>query len=122
MKIGTMKTIIATLGLIFGLEGSSAFAATPTAAVGPITTFTTAVQGSQEVLVIYFASLSGPSCGTSRYIYSSSQPNYKSVLATVMAAYFAGTSVYAQGAGSCSIWNNTEDLSYLCPGVGAGGC
>lgn len=58
-----------------------------------------------------------PSCNTSgRFVISVSDPKYKTVVATLLAAYHAQTPVTLYGAGTCSTWSNAEDLAYVCVG------
>jgi hypothetical protein len=87
---------------------------------GQILRYTTGAQGQQEYLLVYMSGISGaPTCSTaSRFIMSSTAPNYRSTVATVIAAYHAGATVTARGLGTCNFWANTEDLSYVCPGTG----
>lgn len=98
-------------------------------ATGTVTTYVTGSQAGQEYLLVYFSSIAnqptcarGPGAQAGRFILTASAPNYKSVLATVVAAYFSGTPLLAEGLGTCSSWPNTDDLAYVCPGVGPGGC
>ena len=82
--------------------------------------YMTMAQGTQEILLVYVSNVSGaPACATAgRFIMSSSAPHYKSTLAMVIASYHTQTTVTARGLGTCSVWSNTEDLSYVCPGTG----
>jgi hypothetical protein len=86
---------------------------------GQITSYTAGASGGEEFLLVYITSITGaPSCSTgSRFIMSAAAPNYKSTLAIVMASYHSGATVTVRGLGTCSLWSNTEDLSYVCPGT-----
>lgn len=63
-------------------------------------------------------SSSAASCnGTLRFAMASTNPQYSSTVAAVMAAYASGSPVIAVGTGSCTVLPNAEDLNYVCVGT-----
>ena len=90
-------------------------------ATGQIDHFMTGNNNGQEFLLVYFASVTGaPTCSVApRFIMLSTDVNYKSTLAIVMASYYSGSIVTVVGTGACSTWTNTEEVSYICA---PGGC
>lgn len=86
---------------------------------GVVTGYIPAAAGATEFFLVSTQSILGttPSCNTtSRFALSAADPKYKAVLASIVAAYHAGTQVYIVGAGTCTVWGNAEDISYVCFG------
>ena len=74
--------------------------------------------GAPEFIVFSVEILTGtPACNTTaRFSISSTDAKYKTVVAGIMAAFHTGTPVRVVGFGTCNIWSNAEDVSYVCFG------
>src|SRR5262245_18795305 len=74
--------------------------------------------GRPEFVLVTTETISGtaPCNTTGRFGLSSSDPKYKSVFASIVAAYHAGTEVHIFGLGTCDVFSNAEDISYICFG------
>lgn len=89
------------------------------AATGVVTGYIPTAAGATEFFLVSTQTTIGttPPCNiTSRFALSAVDKKYKAVLASIVAAYHAGTPVYIVGAGTCNVWGNAEDISYVCFG------
>lgn len=60
--------------------------------------------------------LSKPACSTNSnfsFVIDTAAPGAKVWVAMLHIAYATGKSVYVQGANTCALWSNTEDVQYL---------
>jgi hypothetical protein len=73
---------------------------------------------TEEVFFIKVETASNlPSCNSSqRFVLRSSAINFKTNVASLLAAYHAGTVVRIIGGGTCNTWSNSEDVAYICFG------
>ena len=85
---------------------------------GTVTNITPVAVNGVEFSVITLSTMSGtPVCanGSARFALSATDPRYKTIITLLLGAYFAGASVYANGAGTCNTYpGGAEDLSYVC--------
>ena len=74
--------------------------------------------GNPEFVVLSVETITGtPPCNTTaRFSISSTDPKYKTVVAGIIAAFHAGTPVRVFGLGTCNVWSNAEDVTYICFG------
>jgi len=87
---------------------------------GTVLNFTPAVSNGVEFYVLTLSSMSTASCATTgRFALSSSDPKYKTTVAILLGAYFSGTSVFARGLATCTVYGGSEDLAYVCADNGA---
>lgn len=75
-------------------------------------------QGSVEILIVNHAASQTPiACNTTRrYAMSSTNPRFAATRAAIVAAYHGQTPVRIKGAGTCAVWDNAEDINYVCIG------
>lgn len=86
---------------------------------GTVTGFIPGNATSGTVFVFKTSTVSGsPTCDTTqRFAIASTNPQYNSTVASVIAAYATGSSVNAVGLGTCDVVSNAEDLNYVCVGT-----
>lgn len=78
------------------------------------------VGAGTSVFVFQTSSNSTPStsCNTTqRFAIASTNPQYSSTVAAVIAAFASGAPVTAFGLGTCDVVSNAEDLNYMCVGT-----
>jgi hypothetical protein len=87
-------------------------------ASGVITYFIPFVYNGVEMVAVRLTTMSNvPVCGTAnRFVMSSSDPKYKTVIAMLLGAHFSGSPIFIHGQGTCSNYVGSEDLAYACLG------
>lgn len=99
------------------LAATTAAAGTGT---GTVTGFIPGNVASGTAVFVFQTSSNSPlaSCNqTQRFAIASTNPQYNSTVAAVIAAFASGASVTAIGLGTCNVVGNAEDLNYVCVGT-----
>jgi hypothetical protein len=112
-----MKRIIAgclALAMGIGIAHASGTAS------GTVTYYSDGDLSGNEVLYVKLSTESNASCASAdRFAISSASPEFKTVAAMIIGAYLSGSTMYIDGAGTCTTSSGSEDISSVCY---AGGC
>jgi len=88
---------------------------------GTVTGYISSYTGSTEVFLVATSDVTGTHAvcnNTGRFVVSPAHPAYKTILATLLAAYTTGSPVIVVGAGTCNTFpNNAEDIAYIVGGT-----